>query len=489
MTEILWNAADAAKATGGTLVGDNQQWKATGIAMDSRLVKAGDVFIALVPETEGDKYRTSGLNGHDYINQAFANGAVAAIISHKPDVVSDDKSLLVVDDTMQALIDLGQAARYRASLNQTIAITGSVGKTGVRDMVEHAFRADQSNVHASIKSYNNSIGVPFSLATMKASSDVGVFEVGMNYAHEITPLSKQIAPSIAIITWIAGVHIENFDDGIDGVVAAKSEIFDGMDSDGIAILPRDNDHFATLKANAKTAGLSKIHTFGEHDDADARLTDCLLAANGTRITANIMGQSVSYTLQIAGKHIALNSLSALLAVKLSNGDVQAAAKALEKIEPITGRGNRERIESGEADNPIMLIDESYNASPVAMNASFRVMAMVDPGRGGRRIAVLGDMLELGNRAKSEHENLAIPLQAAGVDLLYCSGKNMKALYDKVPPANQGAHRDTSDELAQIVPDALCPGDVVLVKGSHGAKMNAVVEAMRAMPERKNTNAL
>lgn len=489
MTEILWNAADAAKATGGMLVGSNTSWKATGIAMDSRLVEPGDVFVALVPDTEGDQYRTSGLNGHDYINQAFQRGAVAVIATHKPDVVGDDKPLLIVQDTMQALIDLGQSARYRAKLNQTIAITGSVGKTGVRAMVESAFAALDHNVHASIKSYNNSIGVPFSLATMKASSDVGVFEVGMNYAHEITPLSKQIAPSIAIITWVAGVHIENFDDGMGGVVNAKSEIFEGMNSNGMVILPRDNDHFATLKANAKTAGISKIHTFGEHDEADARLTNCLLAANGTRVKANIIGEDVSYTLQIAGKHIAMNSLSALLAVKLSGGDVQKAAKALEAIEPIKGRGNRELIDSGEANNPITLIDESYNASPVAMNASFRVMAMVDPGRGGRRIAVLGDMLELGNRAKSEHENLAMPLTAAGVDLLYCSGKHMKALYDKMPVANQGAHTNTSDELAQIVPDALCPGDVVLVKGSLGSKMKAVVEAMRAMPERKQNNAL
>jgi len=345
----------------------------------------------------------------------------------------------------------------------------------VRDMVNHAFKGAGLRTHASIKSFNNHVGVPYTLANMRASTDISISEIGMNHANEITPLSKQVAPDITIMTWVADVHIENFDNGIEGIIKAKSEIFDGMTPKGIAILPRDNDHYAALVANAKTAGVSKLYSYGEHENSDARLVNCLLAANGTRVTANIMGEDVSYTLQISGKHIAINSLSALLAVKLVGQDIQKAAKAMEKILPIEGRGNREIV----GDN-ITLINESYNASPVAMNAAFKVMAMVDPGRGGRRIAVLGDMRELGNRARDMHEGLAMPLQAAGVDLLYCCGQHMKALYDKIPPANQGAHAQTSSELAEIVPDALIPGDVVLVKGSLGSKMKTIVEAMRAM---------
>jgi UDP-N-acetylmuramoyl-tripeptide--D-alanyl-D-alanine ligase len=485
MTEILWTATEVAIATSGELVGNNT-WKATGFAMDSREVKHGDLFIALKPDTEADKYRTSGQDGHDFVQAAKDNGAIAAIVSRKVDV---DIPQVVVSDTFEAMEDMGQAARHRAPLQKVIGITGSVGKTGVRDMMHGVFKAQGLRTHASIKSYNNAIGVPYTLATMRAATDIGVFEVGMNYAGEITPLSKQVAPDIAVITWIAAVHIENFDDGIEGIIKAKSEIFEGMTSDGVAVLPRDNDYYLKLVANAKTAGLSKIYSFGEHAEADARLIDCLLASNGTRVKADIMGEDVEYTLPIAGKHIVINSLSSLLCVKISNGNVQKAARALEKIEPIEGRGKRELIDSGEADNPITLIDESYNASPVAMNAAFKVMAMVDPGRGGRRIAVLGDMLELGARARSDHENLAMPLQAAGVDLLYCCGQNMRALYDKMPPANQGAHRNTSAELAEIVPDALVPGDVVLVKGSLGSKMKTIVEAMRALPDRKNKNAL
>lgn len=469
MTEILWNAAEVAKATGGRIVGANN-WKAVGLSMDSREVKKGDLFIAMIGEE-------NGMDGHDYVQSALDNGAVAAIVSKQLDI---NIPQIIVENSFEALQNLGQFARNRAKVQHAIAITGSVGKTGVRDMVDTAFKGAGLRTHASIKSYNNHVGVPYTLANMKAGTDISISEVGMNHAHEITSLSKQIKPDMAIITWVADVHIENFNNDINEIVKAKSEIFDGMNSNGIAILPRDNDFFATLKANAKTAGLSKIYSFGETPDSDAVLIDCVLASNGTRVTAKIMGEDVNYTLQIAGKHIAINSLSSLLSVKLAGGDIKKATKALEKIEPIIGRGRREQIASADAENPITLIDESYNASPVAMSAAFKVLAMVDPGRGGRRIAVLGDMLELGARARDKHEGLAMPLQAANVDLLYCCGKNMKSLFDKIPPANQGAHTETSKELAEIVPDALIPGDVVMVKGSLGSKMQTVVEAMRAM---------
>lgn len=478
MTEILWNAAEAATATGGKLTG-HPGWKAMGIAMDSRLVRKGDLFIAL-----------KGVHdGHDYVAQAFANGAAAAIVAREIEGLPLDTPLLMVRDTFQAMQELGQAARYRAALRHAIAVTGSVGKTGTRAMLEAAFGA-QYKTHASTRSYNNHIGVPFTLASMRASTDIGIFEIGMNHAGEITPLSKQVAPDMAIVTTVAPVHIENFAHGMDGIVKAKSEIFDGVDAGGTAILPRDNDHYAALAANAKTAGVEHIVSFGEHEKADARLVDCLLAANGTRVDARVGGEEIVYTLLMPGKHIALNSLAVLLAVKMAGGDIHKAAKALERMEPLEGRGRRETIDSGEASNPITLIDESYNASPVAMNAAFRVLAMIDPGRGGRRIAVLGDMLELGAQSRQMHEGLAMPLQAAGVDLLYTCGKDMKALYDAMPVANRGAHRATSAELAEIVPDALVPGDVVLVKGSLGSKMKTVVEAMRSIPERKKaTNAL
>ena len=476
MTEILWSAADAIDAVGGRLINGNT-WNATGLAMDSRTVKAGDLFIAIIPDTKGNKYRTGGQDGHDFVKSAFANGAVAAIVSKE---VNCEIPQIIVQDTFKALNDLGQYARCRAAVDPAIAITGSVGKTGTRDIVDTAFVGAGLKTHASIKSYNNSIGVPFTLASMPATTEVGIFEVGMNYANEIAPLSKLIKPKISIITTIADVHIENFNNDINGIVQAKSEIFLGMASNGVAILPRDSEHYQSLLINANAANVKNVYSFGEHVEADARLTKYKLSAYGTEITANILGENVSYTLQIAGKHIALNSLSALLAVKIEDLNLCKAAMALEKIKPIEGRGSREAIRSSKDDTPIIMIDESYNASPVAMKAAFGVMGMVEPGHGGRRIAILGDMLELGDRSKQMHEDLAVSLLAAGADLIFCSGQHMKSLYEKLPAKMQGGYRNTSVELAEIIPKALIPGDVVLIKGSFGSKMKIIVDAIRAM---------
>ncbi len=317
---------------------------------------------------------------------------------------------------------------------------------------------------------------------MHAGTDFGVFEMGMNHANEITPLSKMVKPDIAIITTIAPVHIESFDNGLDGIIDAKAEIFDGVVDGGVVLLNRDIDSFNILKEKAENKNL-KVYSFGEHEDADARIINCLEAANGSRVNAEIMGEEVQYSLQIAGRHIACNALAVFLAVKLAGADIKQAAQAMAKQEPIIGRGKREVIETGVKDNPITLIDESYNASPTAMNAAFKVLALVDPGRGGRRIAVLGDMLELGKDSGKMHADLALPLKAANVDLVYTCGKHMKKLYENLPANQRGVHKENSKELAQIVPDVLIPGDVVMVKGSLGSKMGLVVEALRALPEK------
>ncbi len=258
-----------------------------------------------------------------------------------------------------------------------------------------------------------------------------------------------------------------------------------MDSYGIAILNRDNPQFDLLASEAKRQGVVKIFSFGTHENADARLLDCLVASNGTRIHAVLLGEDVSFTMKDAGPHNATNALAVLLAVKLMGGNIETAIAALRDIEPPAGRGKREYLNIGDANNPITLIDESYNASPVAMQAAFKVMALIDPGRGGRRIAILGDMYELGENSAQMHRDLALPLQAAGVDLVYTCGKLMKNLYDAVPEQNRGEHRDEAPEMAQIVPAVLVPGDVVLVKGSRGGgekpRMQLVVEALRALP--------
>lgn len=478
MTDTLWNATEVLNAIGGELVNGNL-WQASGFAMDSREVKKGDMFIALKGEAGTDKYRTSGQDGHNYVMSAFEKGAVAAIVDHQIDC---EIPQIIVQDTFIAFQDLAKFSRNRAQLLQAIAVTGSVGKTGTRDMINMAFQGAMLKTHASIKSYNNMFGVPYTLATMMQATNIGIFEVGMNYAGEITPLSKIIHPTMAIITSIADVHTENFKDGIKGIVNAKSEIFNGMGIDGIAILPRDNKYYDALVTKAHEAGLTKIYSFGEHPESDARITEYSLSSESTSIKATILGEEVVYKLSIAGKHIAINSLSALLAVKLSEFDIQAAAKALEAIKPIEGRGSRELIKFDDAEHPLILIDESYNASPVALEAALRVLAMIQPVEGGRRIAILGDMLELGQHSVSLHKNIAPSLNEAKVDLLFACGINMKALYEITPPECQGAYSLTSAELADIIVNELKPGDVVLVKGSLGSKMKTIIDVIRAQSQ-------
>ena len=463
-SSTIWTAKEAEAATQGK---STQDWNATGISIDTRTIKPGDLFIAI----KGDV-----MDGHQFVAEALKKGAAAAVVSTVPPGATGP--LLIVNDTMKAMQDMGMASRFRAHA-KVIGITGSVGKTGTKEMLAVAFGA-LGQTHASKGSFNNHWGVPYTLAAMHPGSDYGIFEMGMNHAHEITPLTQMVRPDISIITTVAPVHIENF--GSEQEIAdAKAEIFNGMDHNGIALLPHDNKWFAHLKAAAMTRGV-KVYSFGEHADADIRLMDSLEAANGSRIKANVLGEEVSFTLLIPGRHIAVNALAVLGAVKAAGGDLGLATAALEKIEPIAGRGKRELLDIGDPTNPVTLIDESYNASPVAMRAAFKVLALVDPGRGGKRIAFLGDMRELGSNGPRDHADLALPLQTAGVNLVYTCGTLMKNLHDALPANQRGEHRDTSQELAQIVPDVLSPGDVVMVKGSHGSRMDIVVEAMRALPK-------
>lgn len=462
----LWTAHEVATATEGQTAG---KWTASGVSIDSRTIEQGDLFIAIVgPHSDG----------HDYVGAALDKGAAAAIVHKTPDDVAEtDPRLVYCNDTMTALEDLGQASRHRMA-GKVIAVTGSVGKTGTKAMLSCAFKA-QGQAHASVGSYNNHWGVPLTLSRMHDACDYGVFEIGMNHANEITPLSKQVKPHIAIITTVEAVHIENFD-SVEGIANAKAEIFDGVEAGGTVILNHDNEWFALLKAKAQTLGLT-VKTFGKDERADARLLDVLIASNGTRVKADIDGEIMTFMLPMSGEHYAMNVLSVLMAVKVAGASLEKAVERLSDMEEVAGRGKKEYLNIGDKDNLVTLLDESYNASPVSMRAAFKVLAMIDPGRGGRRIAILGDMLELGKTAAQAHKELAMPLQAAGVQLVYTCGTLMKNLYDSIPKEQQGAHRRTSAELAQIVPDVLVPGDVVMVKGSNGSKMGSVIEAMRSMP--------
>jgi UDP-N-acetylmuramoyl-tripeptide--D-alanyl-D-alanine ligase len=466
-SNIIWSSKVAAQVTQGKCDTD---WRATGLSIDTRTLKPGDLFIAL----KGDNR-----DGHLFVKDALDKGACACLVDHRPEGVSPEAPLLVVKNTLDALEALARESRNRTGA-KIVAITGSVGKTGTKEMMAEVL-SSFGQTHASQASYNNHWGVPFSLGSMHEGTDFGVFEVGMNHSGEITPLVKMIKPHVAVITTVAPVHIENFDSE-QQIAQAKAEIFDGVVAGGYVVLPADNKWFEYLKNLAEDKGLQVV-AFGENSSADVRITECMQAANGSRIKARVFDQDVEFTLMIPGKHIAINALTVLAVARLFGEDLKECAKKLSRTRPVTGRGKKEMLDIGESANPVTLIDESYNASPVAMNAAFKVLALIDPGRGGRRIAVLGDMLELGKDAKKQHEQLALPLQAADVQLVYTCGTLMKSLYDALPVERRGAHKDNSVELAKIVPDVLTPGDVVMVKGSHGSKMGVVVEALRALPEK------
>lgn len=464
--QTIWTHDAAAAATGGTATAD---FAVTGISIDTRTLKAGDLFIAL----KGDS-----LDGHNYVEAAFAKGAAAAMVNKAFDTSKAKGALLVVDDTMKGMESLARAARAR-SKGKIIGVAGSVGKTGTKEMLATLFGA-LGQAHASKKSFNNHWGVPLTLSGLPEAADFGVFEIGMNHPGEIIGLTDQVKPQIAIITTIDQEHIEFFQNGLDGIADANAEIFTGMDKDGIAILNRDNPYFTRLKAAAEKQGLQRIYSFGEDEEADARLIDCALHADSSRVTAEVMGERVKYKLLIPGKHIVMNSLGALAVVKAAGGDLQRAVEAFQTAEAVEGRGNRYHITLEDGKAPVTIIDESYNANPASMQAAFKVFELVEPQDGGRRIAALGDMLELGKHGPQLHAELANPLLRAKTDKLYCCGPLMDALYQALPEDWRGAHASDSKNLADILKDAVKPGDVILVKGSAGSKMAYVIEAISAL---------
>ncbi len=459
----LWTGTEAAAATHGAMSHD---FKVTGVSIDSRSIKPGDLFVAL----KGENF-----DGHNFVDAAFKAGAGAALVA-KSYAPAAGGALLRVDETLAAMEDLAKAARDRTKA-VVIGVTGSAGKTGTKELLSIMLSA-LGETHASKKSFNNHWGVPLSLSNLPREAKYAVFEMGMNHSGEMAALTKQVRPNIALITTIEPAHIEHFKT-VEQIADAKAEIFQSMDESGIAVLNQDNPHFARLRAAAERAGIRKIYGFGEDDAAQSRLVDCMLHADSSRVTADILGERVKFKLNIPGKHIVLNSLGALTVVKAAGGNLQQAVEALRNSEPTEGRGNRHSIVLEEGKPPLTIIDESYNANPASMLAAFKVFEMVNPVPGGRRIAVLGDMLELGKDGPRLHAELANPLLRAKTDLLFCCGPQMDALYQALPEPWRGGHADDSRALAKKLLEAVKPGDVLLVKGSAGSKMGYIVHALQA----------
>ena len=438
----------------------------SGISIDSRSVQPGDAFFAIAGDNR---------DGHEFVPAALKAGAgLAVIAADHAAAMPDGAPLIVVADVLDGLRSLARAARDRLGA-KVIGVTGSVGKTGTKEALKLAL-SHEGETHASVASYNNHWGVPLSLARCPQSVKFAVFELGMNHAGEIEPLSRLVRPDVAIITTIEPVHLEFFG-SLEAIAEAKAEIFQGLGPGGTAVLNRDNPQFDQLVGSAKAAGVHRVVSFGEQADADACLRKVSLHSDCSTVEARILGVDVTYKIGMPGRHLVLNSLAVLAAASLVGADLAVCALALAELQPATGRGTRIPLAlPGGSD--ALLIDESYNANPASMRAALALLGQTDLGLTGRRIAVLGDMLELGPKGEDLHRDLASAVLANSVDLLFCSGPLMHALFHAVPIERRGAYAETAAELEPHVLAAVQRGDVVMVKGSLGSRMGPIVKALQ-----------
>jgi UDP-N-acetylmuramoyl-tripeptide--D-alanyl-D-alanine ligase len=435
-----------------------------GVSIDSRSALSAEAFFAI----KGDNR-----DGHDFVKDALAAGAALAVVgASRREEFPPDAPLLIVPDVLEGLRDLARAARARTEA-KVIGVTGSVGKTSTKEALRLAL-SREGETHASVASYNNHWGVPLSLARCPQSARFAIFEMGMSAAGEIEPLTKLVRPHVAIVTTVEPVHLEFFK-SVAQIADAKGEIFAGLEPDGAAVINHDNPHYERLRRHAKATGAGRIVSFGEHARSDSRLLKYSLQPDCSTAQARILGTDVTYKIGAPGYHLVMNSLAVLTAVSLVGGDLALAALALAELAPATGRGSRITltIKGGSA----LLIDESYNANPASMRAALALLgqARVDPR--GRRIAVLGDMLELGTEGPGLHAGLLEPIIANAVDLVFCAGPLMQNLWEALPSERRGGYADTAAALESDIIAAVRPGDAIMVKGSFGSKMGPLVKAL------------
>ncbi|TBB23600.1 UDP-N-acetylmuramoylalanyl-D-glutamyl-2,6-diaminopimelate--D-alanyl-D-alanine ligase [Rhizobium ruizarguesonis] len=460
----LWTTEDMIAAMAGRPFGTLPEG-ITGISIDSRSIAPGEAFFAI----KGDR-----VDGHDYASMAMANGASLLVVSEArlPAMGRLTVPMIVVEDVLAALGRLGLASRERSKA-QIIAVTGSVGKTTTKEMLRHVL-SPSGKVHASVASFNNHWGVPLMLARMAEDTDYGVFEVGMNHPGEIRPLVAMIRPDVAIITTIAPAHLGNFKN-IKEIAAAKAEIFERLEPGGHVVLNRDNDQFNFLDRTAQSLGIEHIHSFGQHAKAEFRLAEFNGSDENSTLWLTIGGETLEVALGAPGRHIAENALAALGVVRIVGADMQKAIEALATLKPEKGRGKRHRLSIGVGS--FTLIDESYNANPASMRAAIALLAASEPTGRGRRIAVLGDMLEMGEYAQKVHTDLAVPLLAAGIEHVWLAGAEIAALKESLPESVHVEYRENTGELTDYVLNSVAPGDVLMVKSSLGIGFGKIVAAL------------
>lgn len=471
----LWTSADAVAATGGQSTTD---WAALGVSIDTRTIAAGELFVAL----------TDVRDGHDFVAQALQKGAAAALVTHRPKDVDADAPLLIVENVLHALEALGRAARARTKA-RVAAITGSVGKTSTKEMLRAVLQM-QGKCHAAEASYNNHWGVPLTLARMPADTDFAVIEIGMSNPGEISPLSKMARPHVAMVTTVAAAHLASFD-SLAGIAQEKACIMDGLEAGGVAVLNGDIATSPILQNHAEKLGAQQV-LFGS-SAPDWTVEDVRIAGDVTVIKAMGAGNTYLFKLSVPGRHFAMNAVGVLAVADALGADPVAASLDIAAWVPPAGRGTREIIVTDMANDgeSLELLDDAFNANPTSLIASLEVLAASTPTDGvgrivkGRRVAILGDMLELGKDEIGMHSEFAANPHLQSLDLIHCAGPLMRHLWDALPEEKQGQWAATAAELVPHVTRLVDAGDVVLVKGSKGSKVSLVVDAIRKLGHRRS----
>ena len=467
---ILWTSHDADVATGGK---SNVKWNATGVSIDTRTIQTHDLFVALSADRDG----------HDFVAMALAKGAAAALVTHRPDGVADNAPLLIVPDVLAALVALGQAARARTAA-KVLAITGSVGKTSAKEMARIVL-SRQGKTHAAEASYNNHWGVPLTLARMPHDTDFAVIEIGMSNPGEIAPLSRMTRPDVAMITTVAAAHLQAFDD-IAGIAREKAAIIDGLTPGGTAVLNADTETSEILQRYASKREVTQV-LFGQMSRT-WKLVHVALAQGQTLVQADTPNGPLMFKLSTAGSHFAMNGLGILAACAALGADPVQAAMDLGQWAPPAGRGTHEviKLDAAIEHETLILLDDAFNANPTSLTAALEVLASYAPhdnvGRiiKGRRVAILGDMLELGPHESALHADIVNDPSIPALHLIHCAGPRMRHLYEALPDEKRGQWAETADALARQAAQLVDGGDVVLVKGSKGSKISLVVDAIRKL---------
>jgi UDP-N-acetylmuramoyl-tripeptide--D-alanyl-D-alanine ligase len=463
---LLWTSDALVAAVAGRPVGQMPEG-VTGISIDSRSLQPGEAFFAIKGDT---------MDGHDFATAAVKAGAALLVVAEGklPGLGRLTAPMIVVPDVLAALEKAGIAARERTQA-KVIAITGSVGKTSTKEALRHGL-SSVGKVHASDKSFNNHWGVPLTLARMPEDCDYAIFEIGMNHEGEIRPLVKMVRPHVAVITLIAAAHLGHFR-SLDDIARAKAEIFEGLEPGGAALLNRDDARFKLLERLARDASVEHVVGFGENARAQVKLTNFVLHADHSIMTAKVAGQEVAAKIGAPGRHVVQNVLAVLGAAQFAGADVTKVALALEDLQPERGRGQRHTL--SHPDGPFTLIDESYNANPASMQAAIKLLDATPPSREGRRIAVLGDMLELGQHAPKLHAGLAELITETNTDLVFLAGPEMKVLADILPSDVGVEYRPDVEALKPALMMAIRPGDVIMVKSSKGIGFSKLIDALTA----------